>query len=172
MAEQASPTVTALGLTKIELADIGADGTLGQYETLGLTHEGSCTMVDEDPTTQDFYCEEEDDPVVSISKRGKTTINFSVMNASPETMAKVFGGTTKDGVWEAPEKMPVIEKAARITPQLGCTFEVPRASLVAKMNGTFSKTGIFLVDIVLTVKKPKKGGRIKMTGTPVAPVSE
>ena len=78
----------------------------------------------------------------------------------------------EDGVWEAPEKMPVIEKAARITPQLGCTFEVPRASLVAKMNGTFSKTGIFLVDIVLTVKKPKKGGRIKMTGTPVAPVSE
>lgn len=171
MAEQTSPTVTALGLSKIELADIGADGTPGLYETFGLTHEGSCTMVDEDPTTQDFYCEEEDDPVVSISKRGKTTINFSVMNASPETMKKAFGGEVKDGTWEAPEKMPVIEKAVKITPELGCTFEVPRASLVAKMNGTFSKTGIFLVDIVLTVKKPKKGGRIKMAVIPTVPAS-
>lgn len=172
MAEQNSPVVTALGLTKIELADIGADGTPGEYATLGLTHEGSCTMVDEDPTTQDFYCEEEDDPVVSISKRGKTTINFSVMNASPGTMKKAFGGEVANGTWEAPEKMPIIEKAVRITPQLGCTFEVPRASLVAKINGTFSKTGIFLVDIVLTVKKPKKGGRIKMIENPDAPASK
>ena len=73
---EALPEKIREGMTEIELADIGADGTPGQYETLGLTHEGSCTMVDEDPTTQDFYCEEEDDPVVSISKRGKTTINF------------------------------------------------------------------------------------------------
>lgn len=164
-------TVTALGLTKIEVANIGSDGAPGEYASLGKTYEGSCNMIDEDPTATEFYCEEDDDPVVSISKKGKTTINWSIMNADANVMKKIFGGKvteavpgTSGAIWEAPAKMEAKELAVRLTPYIGCTFEVARASVTAKMNGNFGKNDIFLVDMILTVLTPiGDRPRIKMT---------
>ena len=164
-------TVTALGLTKIEVANIGSDGAPGEYATLGKTYEGTCNMVDEDPTTTEFYCEEEDEPVVSIAKKGKTTINWSIMNADANTMKKIFGGKVTPAVpgvsgaiWEAPAKMEAKELAVRLTPFIGCTFEIARSSVIAKINGNFGKNDIFLVDMILTVLAPiGERPRIKMT---------
>ncbi|MGJ0698015.1 hypothetical protein ACR75N_04860 [Parabacteroides merdae] len=164
-------TVTALGLTKIEVANIGSDGAPGEYATLGKTYEGTCNMVDEDPTTTEFYCEEEDEPVVSIAKKGKTTINWSIMNADANVMKKIFGGKvieavpgTSGAIWEAPAKMEAKELAVKLTPYIGCTFEIARASVTAKINGNFGKNDIFLVDMILTVLTPiGERPRIRMT---------
>lgn len=148
--------VTALGLSKIEVADITADdGKPGAYAALGLTYQDTCQMMEEDPTTTEHYAEEFEDPIIALSRRGKLTFAFSLMNANAETMEKVFGGTVAAGKWTAPSKMPVIEKAVKITPEIGGIFEIGRASLTAKMNGNFNKSGIFLIDITLTILNPE-----------------
>lgn len=151
--------VTALGLSKIEVADItAADGKPGAYAALGLTYQDTCQMTEEDPTTTEHYAEEVEDPIITLSRRGKLTFAFSLMNANADTMQKVFGGTvtgTTNKKWTAPAKMPIIEKAVKITPEIGGIFEIGRASLTAKMNGNFNKSGIFLIDITLTVLNPE-----------------
>lgn len=148
--------VTALGLSKIEVADITAtDGKPGAYAALGLTYQDTCQMTEEDPTTTEHYAEEVEDPIITLSRRGKLTFAFSLMNANADTMQKVFGGTVAAKKWTAPAKMPVIEKAVKITPEIGGIFEIGRASLTAKMNGNFNKSGIFLIDITLTVLNPE-----------------
>lgn len=152
------------GLSKIEVGDIAADGGMGTtLEQLGYTNEDSCTMTTEDPSDTEFNAEELDDPVLVVTKAGKTTFAFSLMNPSAEVMVKLMGGTAEtDGSWKAPAKMPVIEKSVRITPTQGFTIEVPRMKLVAKINGTFSKTGMFLIDVSGTVMTPTKEGEAKL----------
>jgi hypothetical protein len=162
--------VYTLGLSSIEVGAMAADGGMGtSLAALGYTNQDSCNMTQEDPTTSDFYAEEVDDPVVSISRAGKTTFNFSLMNPSVVVLAEILGGTsdTTEGSekWNAPDVLPTVEKSVRITPQQGLMFEVPRMKLTAKINGAFSKSGIFLIDIVGTVMQPTKTGLAKMTAT-------
>ena len=69
------------------------------------------------------------------------------------------------GKWEAPDKIPVVEKSVRITPEQGLKFEIPRMKLVSKINGDFSKKGILLIEVAGTVLQPTKAGTKKMTAT-------
>ena len=138
-----------IGLSKIEVGAIAEDGGMGEtLDVLGYTYQDTCTMTQEDPETTDHYAEEVDDPVISISRGGKT----------PGT------GSTPDK-WEAPDKIPVVEKSVRITPEQGLKFEIPRMKLVSKINATFSKSGILLIEVAGTVMQPTKTGTKKMTAT-------
>lgn len=160
-------SLVTLGLSSIEVAPILGDGSIGTAWTgLCLTYEDSCSMSEEDPTTQEFYCEESDDPVVSSTKRGKLTLNFSVMDADPDALVNLLGGTTSGTspvVWESPDLIPVIERSIKITPKQGLTFKIPRASISAKLNSQFSKKGLFLIDVVATVLKPTLTGLPRIT---------
>lgn len=169
--------VYTLGLSKIEVGAKGANGTMGTaLAALGYTYQDTCTMTQEDPTTTDHFAEEVDDPVISISRGGKTLFNFSLMNPSVEVMADLLGGTAtvaEEGSgeadkWEAPDKLPVIEKSVRITPQQGLMFEVPRMKLATKINGNFSKTGIFLLEVAGTVLQPEDPATKKITAKVIA----
>lgn len=164
--------IYTIGLSKIEIGAIAEDG--GMSETLGVlgyTYQDTCTMTQEDPETTDHYAEEVDDPVVSISRGGKTNFNFSIMNPSVTVLADLLGGTATPGTgsapdkWEAPDKIPVVEKSVRITPEQGLRFEIPRMKLVSKINATFSKSGILLIEVAGTVMQPTKTGTKKMTAT-------
>lgn len=158
------------GLQKIEVGDIAADGGMGTtLEQLGYTNADSCTMTTEDPTDTEFTAEEMDDPVVVITQPGKTTLSFSLMNPSVDTLKLLMGGTvTTDGNWEAPAKMPVIEKSVKITPTAGFIMEVPRMKIVAKLNATYSKTGMTLIDVTGTVLTPTKDGEAKLKASPLS----
>lgn len=160
------PNVTALGLSKIEVADIDATTGLpvstgtGAYATLGKTYENTCKLVEDDPEVTEFYCEEEDDPQEEISKKGKTTLTFSIMNANATAMGKIFGGTVtpassgNPATWEAPDNLTVQEKAVKISPRIGGIIELRRVKLTAKVNAEYSKKGLFLIDVKGTVCKP------------------
>jgi hypothetical protein len=153
--------VYTLGLAKIEIGDIAADGGMGTTLAVwGQTLQGTCNVTQEDPETNEFYAEELDDPVVSISKRGKTTIAFSVMNPNVETLKKFFGGTVtgedEEAKWHAPKSLPVIEKSVRITPQMGLIWEFPRMKINAKINGSFSRENIFVIEVSGTALQPTK----------------
>ena len=130
-------------------------------------------MTQEDPETTDHYAEEVDDPVVSISRGGKTNYAFSIMNPSVTVLADLLGGTADEsnGKWEAPDKIPVVEKSVRITPEQGLKFEIPRMKLVSKINGDFSKKGILLIEVAGTVMQPTKAGVKKMTATLLTPAA-
>ena len=160
--------VVTLGLSKIEVGDIGADGGMGtSLSTLGLTYQDTCTMTQDDAETTEHYAEELDDPVVSISKAGKTNFAFSIMNADVDTLVKLLGGKKNGTSWEAPATLPTIEKSVRITPQQGLKFEIPRMKLVAKINATFSKSGILLLEVTGTVLAPTLATAAKMKATPL-----
>lgn len=161
-----------IGLSKIEVGTIAEDGGMGKtLGVLGYTYQDTCTMTQEDPETTDHYAEEVDDPVISISRGGKTNFNFSIMNPSVTVLADLLGGvgtpstgSTPDK-WEAPDKIPVVEKSVRITPEQGLKFEIPRMKLVSKINATFSKSGILLIEVAGTVLQPTKTGTKKITAT-------
>ena len=149
-----------IGLSKIEVGAIAEDGGMGEtLDVLGYTYQDTCTMTQEDPETTDHYAEEVDDPVISISRGGKTNFNFSIMNPSVTVLADLLGGVGTPGTgstpdkWEAPDKIPVVEKSVRITPEQGLKF------------ATFSKSGILLIEVAGTVLQPTKTGTKKITAT-------
>ena len=161
-----------IGLSKIEVGAIAEDRGMGEtLDVLGYTYQDTCTMTQEDPETTDHYAEEVDDPVISISRGGKTNFNFSIMNPSVTVLADLLGGVGTPGTgstpdkWEAPDKIPVVEKSVRITPEQGLKFEIPRMKLVSKINATFSKSGILLIEVAGTVLQPTKTGTKKITAT-------
>ena len=160
--------VYTLGLSKIEIGDIAEGGGMGTtLEQLGYTLQDSCSMTQEDPQTTEFLAEEVDDPVISIDRAGKTTFNFSVMNPDPTVLQKLLGGevtgTGDAAVWNAPNTMPVIEKSVKITPKQGLVFSIPRMKLVAKINGQFSRSNVFVIEVVGTVLVPTDGTTAKMS---------
>ena len=164
--------VYTLGLASIEVGDIAADGGMGENLTsLGYTYQDTAQMTTNDPATTDFYAEEVDDPVLSISRAGTIQFKWSLMNPSVETLQTLMGGTIKKtgegaeehDTWEAPDVLPTIEKSVKITPLQGLKFAVPRLRIVAKLNGNFSKTGMVLVEVTGTVMKPEKEGIKKLS---------
>lgn len=166
--------VITLGLSKIEVGTIAADGGIATtFEQLGYTYQDSCTMSQDDPEVNEFYAEEEDDPVASIAKGGKINFAFQLMNPSPEALVSLMGGEASkssqdlddNDTWEAPNSISQVEKSVRITPTQGYRIDVPRMKLTAKINAEFKKSGIFLVDVAGTVLVPTKSGtkKIKVT---------
>ena len=152
--------VTALGLSKIEVADIDPATGLakGEYSTLGKTYENTCKLTEDDPEETEFYCEEEDDPQETISKRGKTKLAFST----------IFGGTYTEktgeapAFWESPDQLVEVEKYVKITPRIGGVVEIRRLKMRAKVNADYSKKGLFLVEVSGTVMTPLVAGVKRM----------
>lgn len=162
--------VTALGLSKIEVADIDPTTGLakGEYSTLGKTYENTCKLTEDDPEETEFYCEEEDDPQETISKRGKTKLAFSIMNANAKAFSTIFGGTYTEktgdtpAFWESPDQLVEVEKYVKITPRIGGVVEIRRLKMRAKVNADYSKKGLFLVEVSGTVMTPLVAGVKRM----------
>lgn len=169
-----SKKVYTIGLAKIEVGDIAADGGMGtSLEQLGYTYQDTCTMTQDDPETNEFYAEEVDDPVLSFSKGGKINIAYQLMNPSPEAMVMLMGGTasksnpslTENDTWNAPAVMPQVEKSVRITPTLGYVIEIPRMKITAKVDAQFQKSGMFVIQVNGIVLTPEKEGIPKLKAT-------
>lgn len=150
------PNVTALGLSKIEVADVVTSPATEVWAALGKTYENTCKMTEDDPTENEFYCEEEDDPVEIILKRGKTKLTWSIMNLTAATCEKVFGGIYTEGTktWGSPANIFSEERAIKVTPQIGCSFIIPRAKFYAKITADFNKQGLFLAECTARILVP------------------
>ena len=158
-------TLVTLGLSEI-LGKAGepAAGDFAEtgYAAFGLTYEDTCTMSQEDPETNEFYAEEEDDPVEISEKQGKILFNFSIMNPELTTLTRLFGGTVANNIYAYPDAVSSIEESVIIKPRKGLKFQVPRMKLVSKINGEFSKKGLLLIEVQGTVLKPATAGLKKM----------
>lgn len=153
-------SIATFGLSKIEVKKMSEEEE--SYKTLGMTYQDSCTLTQNDPEVVDHYAEESDVPVVSRSKGGKVILAFSVMDADVDTLTELMGGTKDEttGAWNAPDAAPNMELSIRVTPKAGLQIEIPRASVVAKLNGGFSRSSIFLVSVTATVLKADGKPRI------------
>ena len=163
-----SKKIYTLGLSKIEVGAKGDGDAMGAtLAPVGYTYQESCKMAQEGPETTEHYAEEVDDPVVSVSRGGKALFDFSVMNPSVKVMEDLLGGEADEATnsWEAPDKLPVVEKSVRITPEQGLKFEIPRMKLVSKINADFSKKGILLIEVAGTVMQPETASVRKMKAT-------
>lgn len=152
-----------LGLDKIEVGDIEADGDVStSFAQLGVTYRDTADLTQDDPEVTEHNSEENDEPEEVIMTKGKTSIKWSIVNAAPNTLAEVLGGNVTgvapDEVWEAPSTAQDIEKSIKITPKRGKVITIPRAKIQAKINYKLARTGIFLVEITANVMTPTKAG--------------
>lgn len=149
--------IVTLGLSAI-LGKTGeptkADFTQTGYTKFGLTYEDTAKMAQEDGESTEFYAEEEDDAIEEISKAGKITFSYSIMNPTLECLKRLFGGEIATDVWAYPDAEAQVEESLIILPKKGLKFLVPRAKLKAKFNGEFSKKGLLLIEVTATVMKP------------------
>lgn len=152
-----------LGISAIELGNLATDGGPGTtLAALGLTYEDSCKLAQDDPEVTEFFAEEVEDAVLTRSKKGKTTLTFQIMNADTTTLVALFGGSatgaSPNKTWNSPDNTPTIEQTVRVTPIDGMKLVIPRGSVSAKLNGEFSRKGLFLIDVTVTALKPTKTG--------------
>lgn len=157
--------VVTLGLSKIlgkEGEPTTANFTETDYTPYGLTYQDTAKMSQEDGEETEFYAEEEDDPIETIEKAGKTTFTFSVMNPDLTTLKRLFGGEIATNIWAYPDVAATVEESLIILPRKGLKFQVPRAKIKAKFNGEFSKKGLLLLEVTATVMKPNTSGLKKL----------
>ena len=157
-----------IGLSKIEIGAIAGDGGMGTtLAVLGVTYKDTAEITQEDPVITEHNSEENDEPEETIASKGKTTVKWSIIDATPATLVKVLGGTVTgtapDDVWNAPSTATDIEQSIKITPKSGPVINVVRAKIQAKINYKLARTGIFLVDIVATVLTPTKAATAPIT---------
>lgn len=165
------PNIVTLGLSKIlgkASEPTKCDFDEKDYTAFGLTYEDTAKMSQGDAEVQEFYAEEEDDPIDTIEKAGKITFNFSIMNPDTTVLKRLFGGEVAEDVWAYPDTVASVEESVIIVPRKGLKFQIPRMKLVAKINGEFSKKGLLLIEVTGTVLKPKTSGLKKIYVTKVA----
>jgi hypothetical protein len=157
----------AMGLSKIEVGTPVSGGEATSYATLGYTDPDSCTLDTEDPETTDINAEEADDPIYSISKGGKSTLNFNVLNPLIATLTQMMGGTVDQttGDWEAPTQLTQPELSVKITMESGHIFRFPRVKFFCKYSGSFGKSEPIKLTCTGSVLIPTDGETAKMLVT-------
>ncbi|MCR5658970.1 MAG: hypothetical protein K6G25_06555 [Bacteroidales bacterium] len=158
--------IVTLGLSSLKVGDsvaTGATGDTGVMPASGMAVQGnvyrdSFDFTTEDPEINEFYCEENDTPLVVQGTLGATTISFDIINPSVED-CEAWGYGTKDLTGDqqklkSPKTWQAINKAIEITPTQGYKIEVPRASIVASMTGGGKKSEPMLLHVVATVLVP------------------
>lgn len=159
----ATDKTTTRGLQKIEFGTIPTDGGItNQWFRLGYTRRETFTFNSEDGDTTDFYSEESDTAIDSITVPGKESFEFDLMNFNLETLQKLFGGTIKgtgdEAIYCAPNKIEAKEWSCKITPEKGYIFAYPRVSIMPKLSGSFTKNELMQIHLVCTILEPTKEG--------------
>ncbi len=162
---------TTYGVKSIKIGDIESDGTMGQVlAALGVTYEGTAKITKAEDESKEFYCEEHDDPIETILKKGGTTIEWAITDFTPATLVKVLGGTVTgvdpDFSWEAPSAAVDIEKSIEIITRKDMKLEFVRCKISASLDISLGKEELGLVRIKATVLAPTAVGVKPYKSTP------
>ncbi len=151
------------GISKIEISDIAVDGGVGtSFAGVGQVYKDTAKLEQAEGEDVEHIVEEVDDPVVIVTSKGRTTLEFAVIDYTPANLVKVLGGavtgTAPNEKWESPDSSSILEKSVKITPKAGKPITFPRVSLRARIMYTLGKAGIAQVMIKGTVLQPTKTG--------------
>ncbi len=152
-----------IGLKSLKIGDIESDGGMGlSLAAVGNTFESTAILSQEEGETTDFFVEETDDPVESLSVKGATTLEWAILDMTPDTLVKVMGGTVSgtgdQAVWSGPADIPEIEQSIELISKKNIKYEITRARIQARLDVNFSKKEAGLVRIKAKVLTPTKEG--------------
>lgn len=155
--------IFTLGVSKIFFGTPAEDGGMStDLKTVGYTNQDSCTITQDDAEVTEFYAEEVDDPVVTKSKKGKTTFAMSIMDPSVDVLKQFLGGKISDGIWEDGDLYENIELSLRIIPDQGFVIEAPRVKIDAKINGSLNNSSLMTLDITGIFLKPESYAKMRL----------
>jgi hypothetical protein len=152
------------GIAAIKMGNVAVDGGPGAtLAQLGLTVEGTGKLNQADPDRTDFRVEEQDQPVFSVITPGAITYDFSIANPDVDTCIALFGGTASgtspNRIWNMPDTIPTLNQTVRIEPRNGIkAIVIPNGQVVAKLNGSTSRTELFAIDVTVTALSSTKTG--------------
>jgi hypothetical protein len=132
-------------------------------EQFAMTVKGSLKLSESDPSLKEFTVEEQSSPVEQvISEDSKLTVEWQCYDISPAIISKVKGGTvtagTNDDTWAAPSSSSIIKLALQIETPGGIKINIPRASVVARFDGTIGKEELLTMSVKVTALDPGDGG--------------
>jgi hypothetical protein len=154
----------SFGLKSIKIGDIAVDGGMGTVlAALAVTSQGTANFAKAEDEVKEFFCEESDDPIELVTKKGRTTLEFSINDVTPATLEKVLGGTVDvsvpaSPVWEAPDSAPDLEKSIEVISKKDVKIEIPRARINASIDWKLGTDALATVKIKATVLTPTKDG--------------
>jgi len=95
---------------------------------------------------------------IVIKQKGDKQLAFSIMDPSKQERAAFEGGTvSEDGkVYTEPNSYSPIKMAFIILPDDGDALHIPLADTLGKINTTYSKTGISLLEVKADPEVPIK----------------
>jgi hypothetical protein len=153
----------SIGLKSLKIGNIAVDGGMGTSLTaLAGTFEDTATIIQEEGETTEFFIEESDDPIESLTKKGGTNIEWSIADMTPATLVKVLGGevtgTGDAAKWNAPADVPSIEQSLEIISKKNIKYEFARVKIEARLDVNLSKKNVALVRVKAKVLTPTKAG--------------
>lgn len=137
-------------------------GTAVMPTTMALfagTVEGSMTLSESEATIERFKEEESVSPVaVSVSAESEMEIVWKCHDLSPDILAKVKGGTATATSYKAPTSSVVIELAVELESTSGVKIQIPKATIIARIDGTIGRGNILQMEVKATPMTPDDGG--------------
>jgi len=152
-----------IGLKSLKIGDIDALGGMGTtLAVLGKTYESTAILTQEEGEETEFFVEEVDDPVETLARKGAISLEWAILDMTPETLVKVLGGTVEgtgeSAVWKGPTEIPEIEQSIEIISKKNIKYEIPRARIKARLDVNFSKSEVGLVRVTARVLTPTLEG--------------
>lgn len=132
---------TTVGVKTLKFGDVGSTPAKAVD-----VYQDTCTFVEKDPTITEHKSETSAKKIVVKRKEG-FELKFSIMDPTPEEIAAFCGGKGTATGWTESTDSQHIVMAIDIEPQQGLTLHIPNASIAAKLNTTFSSTGITLLEV-------------------------
>lgn len=143
---------TTMGIKSIKYGEV-KDQYATPTKAVADVYQDSCTFVEKDPTITEHKSETSRKKIVIKRAEGFDLV-FSIMDPTPDELKAFKGGSLgSDGNWIEPETDQQISMALEIEPAEGKVLCIPDAAIVAKINTTYSSTGITLLEVTATPQK-------------------
>lgn len=126
---------------------------------IGKIYRDSGEFTQEDAAKTEHFAELDDDPIISISRKGLKSIRIRLMDTSPTNLAKWIGGTvtvvvdTPD-IWNEPDQTVQVERAFEFEMEDGTITGVRRGKVEAKHIIDPKRSGFSVIDMMITPLKP------------------
>lgn len=148
-----------IGLTHIKMGAVGGDGGMGTSLTPigdGRTLEGTARLAKDEDELTEFYAEEVDDPIYASLKKGKTRLEWTIVDFTASELARIMGGKDNGGVWEAPATAADIEQSIEVLTKTNLKIELVRCKIQANFDTALGRAELGQVRVVATVLNPTK----------------
>jgi hypothetical protein len=152
------------GLKSVKYSPIAAlTGLPTALVDIGKIYRDSGEFTQEDSTKTQHFAELDDDPVVSISRKGLKSVRLRLMDTEASNLVKWLGGavvTVEDAPdqWEEPDVTPAIEYAFEFEMEDGSITGIRRGQVDAKYLPDPKRTGFTVIEVTITPMKPLVAG--------------